>query len=524
MLGLLILIAIFVFISILLKPSTSLPTSIASAVDDKTISLPLITKDRVKPTETLPQPIDTPTQTPISTATIPPPESTITILEDFEGQSENWKVDKDVSNGGAIEQDTQHVHNGKHSAKLNTSAANASANLRLNFFDSAADHQWNERPGTWHWQQTYLYVPATTIDQLNSNEYITIGGLWSNQSNYGWWLRVRQNGELYVVGHRDSDGQPIEFKVYGQLPVDQWVSLELGLHTQNGPGVKRAFAFLIDGSFYGWYHQGKLGNETYDRAAVGILETNANAPLVVYIDDWATPDNSKFPTGPDLRSTNTLQEQDYRLSSGIQWQIDWTSWENRLQLHPTYGLFAGITRLQSGRNLDRMPELKEGWAEIEVDWPNGVPSLNPSQYFGPMVGFRKEINREENLEIIPIGQGNGNVDLTLEAWVNGGPVILANWPMPLASIGGTHIPEPGDIIRVRWQQSSASQLNVKASYYDASAVQWHTNVIDLTVNINNINGVNFTDGYHLASSITIDTVEYAIRRFKVGTLDTYPSP
>ncbi len=172
-------------------------------------------------------------------------------------------------------------------------------------------------------------------------------------------------------------------------------------------------------------------------------------------------------------------------------------------MDPTAGLYSANERLQSGRNLDRMPDLTSGWAEIEMDWPNGTPDTAPSSYFGPMVGFRKEINREENLEVIPIGRGGGAVDLVLEAWVNGGPVGLGQWGMPLASIGGSHIPEPGDIIRARWEQINASQLNVKASFFDASANKWYTNVIDVTINNTNIDGINFTDGYHQASSITI---------------------
>jgi hypothetical protein len=94
--------------------------------------------------------------------------------------------------------------------------------------------------------------------------------------------------------------------------------------------------------------------------------------------------------------------------------------------------------------------------------------------------------------------------------------------MPVASIGGTHIPEPGDIIRARWEQVNATQLNVRASYFDASANTWHTDVINVTINNANVDGINFTDGYHQASSITIDSPDYSIRRFKVGTLVTYP--
>jgi hypothetical protein len=144
-----------------------------------------------------------------------------------------------------------------------------------------------------------------------------------------------------------------------------------------------------------------------------------------------------------------------------------------------------------------------------------------------MVGFRKEINREENLEVIPVGAGGGNVNLVLEAWVPPGEAkVLAQWAMPTASIGGTHIPEAGDIIRARWDQLSLTELRVRASYYDASAALWYTDIINHTLDPRAVKGsgtaVNFNDGYHTASSITIDSTFYSIRRFKLGTAATAP--
>jgi hypothetical protein len=224
-----------------------------------------------------------------------------------------------------------------------------------------------------------------------------------------------------------------------------------------------------------------------------------------------------------------VQEQDYRTQSGIGWQIDWSTWSKALRLDPQSGLFSEADRVQSGRNLDRMPDLSNGWAEIEIGWPSGTPAASPTGYFGPMVGFRKEINREENVEVIPIGQGGGDVNLALEAWV-GSPIILAQWQMPLIAAGGSRIPEPGDIIRVRWAAGiSATDLNVRASYFDASANRWYVNVIDHTFDASALPGgafgpVDFTDGYHTASSVTIDSPSYSIRRYKVGTLSTYPAP
>jgi hypothetical protein len=421
-----------------------------------------------------------------------------------------------------VEQSDLFAAEGIYSARTSTSSSSDKAQIRINFSDPASAHQWNERPGTWHWQQASVYLPSSSIDQLGPGEYFTIAGMWpSNGGPFGWFLRVHQNGSLYAFGYTIG-GNPVEFNIYGSFPLDQWVELELGLHSQNGPGVKRAFAFLINGSFYGWYHQGNMVDETYDRIAFGILDTNSNENLEVFIDQWHVLTDNNFPGGPDFRSTDILQEQDFRNQSGIQWQIDWNTWEWDLHLHPLYGIYSNISRLQSGRNLDRMPDITSGWAEIEIDWPNGTPPLNPSSFFGPMVAFRKEVNREENLEFVPIGAGNGNVDLVMEAWVNGGPVVYAQWPLPTASIGGTHIPEPGDIIRARWEQINSSDLNMRVSFYDASTATWHNDVINITENITNIGGVDFQDGFHTMSSITIDSIYYSIRRFQVGTLTTYP--
>ena len=139
-----------------------------------------------------------------------------------------------------------------------------------------------------------------------------------------------------------------------------------------------------------------------------------------------------------------------------------------------------------------------------------------------MIGFRKEINREQNLEVIPRGNGDGTVDLLLEAWDGLGPVVLAQWPLPTASFGGSSIPEPGDIIRVRWTQVYADCAQVRASYFDASAGTWAVDAITGVYDVSNVNGVDFNDGFHAASSVTIDSPYYSIRRYQVGTLATYP--
>ncbi len=461
----------------------------------------------------------------VATVWLAVPASAQAVLETFEAAATSWQVTADASGGGAVARSTVRAATGAASARLSTAAAGARAAIRTNFTDAGPAHVWEERPGTYRWQRARLYLPGATVAALGAADAITIGRFWaSGQTGTTWAVRVRQGGALSVIGTRDSDGALIEFPVYAAFPVDQWVEFEIGLHSQLGPGVKRALAFVVNGQVHGWYHQGRMQNETYDRSAIGLVDVTSAAALEAFVDDWGEAGASAFPTGADLRSTAALQEQDYRTQNGAGWQIDWTTWANDLRMDPVHGLYSNASRLQSGRNIDRMPSLVSGWAEIEIGWPQGTPPTAPTGYFGPMVGFRKEINREENLEIIPIGRGNGNVDLVLEAW-NERELILAQWQLPAATVNGqtTRIPQAGDIIRARWEQVGATSLAVRASYYDGSAATWHTDIIAVTITLNNLHGVNFTDGFHTASSITTDSTAYGIRRFRVGTLATYPS-
>lgn len=490
-------------------------------LDSQPLRVTTATVPAPRPNRVLLPVMQAPKSVPVATET--PTE----VLESFEEEPAQWQVTPIAVGGGTVQQSSITAYAGSYSAQLQTEDAGQIAQIQVDVIDSAGSQAvWGERPGRWFWQRARVYIPSTTVHQLSSNQYFTLGGFWPSTSDQaGWWLRVRADGDLTVYGF-DANGTPEEFRIYSSVPLDAWFELELGRHSQNGPGVKQAFAILINGQFYGWYHQGAFPAAPYDRVALGLLATNGTGPLTVYLDEWGYLTTDAWPSGADLRPTLTLQEQDYRTEQGDQWQIDWSTWRNDLRLHSTFGLYSETDRLQSGRNLDRMPDLTEGWAEIEIDWPKGTPPTTPNGYFGPMVGFRKEINREENLEVIPIGQGNGNVDLALEAWA-GGPVIYATWSLPLASVGGTHLPEPGDIIRARWTQPSATEIRAQADYYDASQAQWHLNVIDHTLTATAVGNsdfgpVNFMDGYHTASSITIDSPHYSIRRYRVGTLATYP--
>ena len=482
------------------------------------------------PTET---PAETPAETPTATAaaTFTPTPGPTRVegapLENFDGSLAQWLVQQQAA-GGNITQSANHAASAPYAARAATASAGATAYLYTSYSDPASARTWGERPGVWRWQRARIYLPAATVANLGATDALTIAGLWpsAQSGSHGWWLQVHKDGRLYVAGF-DADGARRVFDVYGTFPQDQWVDLEIGLHSQNGPGVKRAFAFLVNGAFHGWYHQGRLTNETYDRAAFGILTTTSAQPLELYVDDWRAMTTAPLPDGPDSRPAAAVQELDYRAQSGNLWQIDWSTWGKDLRMDAQHGLFSANERLQSGMNIDRMPDLTSGWAEIEVGWPQGTPDKAPSSYFGPMVGFRKEIAVEENLEVIPFVDDKGEMWLVLEAWLSNGPLIMAEWPMPTASIGGTHIPEPGDIIRARWDAAQPTGwLRVRASYFDASSATWHADIIDHTFNASAVsnNGVtvNFNDGYHKASSITIDSPSYSIRRFKAGTTATAP--
>lgn len=446
------------------------------------------------------------------------------VVETFEGETWAWVVTADTAGGGSAARSDVTAAVGTYAAQLSTASADDRAALHAAFMDSANAHAWDERSGSWHWQRASVYLPAATVAALSGSEYFTLAGLYpsSDPAGYGWYLRVGPDGALSVVGTRFWDASQIVFDVFGTFPLDRWVEVEIGLHSQAGPGVKRAFAFLVDGAFYGWYRQGRMEEETFNRAAFGILDTNSAAPLTIYVDQWRQATRDRFPDGPDDRPTDQLHQVDYRQQSGVLWQIDWGTWENNLTLHPEHGLYSESFRLQSGFNMERMPALTSGWGEIEIGWPNGEPPECTGTYCGAMIGFRKDINREENLEIIPWTDDDGATYLVLEAWVEGGPFILARWRMPdAAAAPGQNIQEPGDIVRARWEEVSATEINVRASYYDASAETWFEDIIDHTLDASNVGGVNYFDGYHVASSITIDSPYYSIRRFAAGTLDTY---
>lgn len=458
------------------------------------------------------------TSTPAPASCIESPD--YPVSESFEESMETWSVSIQSENAGKIDSSKAHALHGNTSALLIASSPADSAYIEVAFHDPASDHSWGERPGTWRWQKASIFLSSDIIGKLVNDEYLTLAGFWPKAGGaFGWYLRVHEGAELEVLGYT-SDAKMVEFPIFAELPLDRWVDLEIGLHSQNGPGVKRSFAVILDGRFYGWFQQGHMADELYNRAGIGILSTTSQEPLEVFVDCWLEPSSSPDPWGPDYRPSSESYQKDFREVSGENWQIDWSTWGNHLILDPKEGLYSQEYRLQSGVNLDRMPVLTDGWAGIEIGWPQGIPPLVPEGYFGPMIAFRKEINREENLEIVPFGGGDGSVWWILEAWVGGGVLPLTYWVAPEASVGGSHIPEAGDLLQVRWEQTEAQAIHVQAHYYDASDEIWYHNMIDTIVD--SLQGdVDFSDGYHLMSSITTDSPFYSIRNFTLGSLETY---
>ena len=111
-----------------------------------------------------------------------------------------------------------------------------------------------------------------------------------------------------------------------------------------------------------------------------------------------------------------------------------------------------------------------------------------------MIAFRKSVELEENLEVVPVYRSNtGTVDLVFQSWTNG-PIEYAKWQLP-PDVNGRRLPGRGDIIRARWQEVSVTQIRVRVDYYDASAGIWTLDAINHTAVLNNVNGVNFLRRY-----------------------------
>ena len=423
--------------------------------------------------------------------------------ESFEDIPANWIVETDTNGAGStVGRSSAQNHSGAYSAAAFTTNSNSKAQVR-----DVISSNWSgvptSGPGEYIWQRAYVYVPAATANALTGNEYLDLGGMYVSGDSSGFYLRLKASGALYATGP-GSTGQAV-FNLYDTFPLDQWVEVELGLWSRNTSDLDRAGCFIVNGKFYGWFTNGESGTN-YNRAAMGIVATNSADDLAVYIDDWHIYTTGTSPTGADNRPTGTTYTKDFTGQSGENIGYHYTTWENGYTLDANYGLFPS-GRIQSSIETSKMPDLSDGWSQIVIDWTGGhTPPWPPNligSFFGPMIGFRKSVELEENLEIVPVYRsGTGSVDLVFESWTIG-PKEYAAWQLPLDG-NGHRIPGQDDIIRARWQEVSSSELQVQVDYYDASAGTWTMNAINHTQALNNVNGVNFLADTHRAVTNTID--------------------
>jgi hypothetical protein len=443
-------------------------------------------------------------------------------LESFE-EPTGWDVTSDTSGSGSVvERSNEQSYYGTYCAKCSTTNSGAKAQIRHSTWVSNWANVPVSNPGEHVWWKGYIYIPSATANAITGSEYIDLAGYYVSSTGAGFYLRLTEGAKLEMRGPGDS-GQGGS-KLWASMPLDQWVEIEIGLWSQDTGDLNRAFAVVINGDYFGWFTRG-VGTQNYDRLAVGIIGTNSNDDLVVYVDEMNTTTTNVNPEGSDNRPTGNSALLDYRNQSGENVGYHYTTWEsNSPDMNATYGLSA-TSRIQSGINHERMPSLANGWSMLVINWDNGsTPSWPPTgngNFFAPMIGFHKSIELEENLEIVPIYRpGDGTVDLVYESWTIS-PVEYAEWQLPLDG-SGHRIPGQGDKIYVTWEEVSATNIHVVVDYYDASADTWYSSVIDDNRNLSNVSGVNFLDGDHLAVTNTIDSGQYSIISQEIGTLGTAP--
>ena len=104
-----------------------------------------------------------------------------------------------LSGSGTLQPSTSLAADGQTSAQLSTNGSPARAQLQVSLSDSASAHSWEERPGTWYWQRVLVYVPATTVAQLQNDQYFTLASLAPSAGGpFGWQLRVQALSLIHI--------------------------------------------------------------------------------------------------------------------------------------------------------------------------------------------------------------------------------------------------------------------------------------------------------------------------------------
>ena len=445
--------------------------------------------------------------------------------ENFETES-SWLIETDTSGAGStVARSNEQAYNGTYSAKCFTTNSGAKAQVR-DVISSPWSGVPSADPGEFIWQRAYIYIPSATANALTGSEYLDFAGFYVSGDSSGWYLRLKASAAIYAVG--PGSGGQVEFNLYKAFPLDQWVELEIGLWSQNIEAGMRSFIALVNGNCYGWYRLG-VGSTDYDRVAMGVLATNSADDLAVYIDYWYDKTTDADPTGTDNRLTSNPTTIDFRSQSGKDIDFQYQTWEEAGASWQDATRGIGGFRSQAGPNSDKQrTNLESGWAEIVLDWVGGVePAWPPDEtwgtyFFASMVAFKKYFPDEENLEIVILYNyaGSGTAELAYESWVTAG-TVFDTWELPEATAeAGAHFPEPGDRIRVRWEETSATNLKVEADYYDASTATWYLTILSDERDMTNQAGVNWLDHKHNSVSITTETTKYSVRSIQYGTLAT----
>lgn len=439
-------------------------------------------------------------------------------VEQFEDIVSNWIVETDTSGtGSAVARSATQKRNGTYSAECTTTNSGAKAQVR-----DVINSTWAGVPvdsSVFVWQRAHIYVPSATANALTAAEYLDLAAIYVSADASGWYLRLMENAALWGVG--PGTGGQSSFNLYATLPLDQWVEIKVGLWSRASGDLDRAGCFMVDGKFYGWFTKGEAGTD-YTRTAMGIVATNSSDDLTVFVDDWYIFSTSETPPGTDLRPNGNNYYKAYTDQDGENVGYHYTTWENGYTFNATYGL-TPANRIQSGFEHSLMDDLSNGWSQIVIDWAGGAtPPWPPDamgEFYAPMVAFRKSVELEENLEIV-LKYRSGTTDMVFESWTIAA-VEYAEWEIPVDHVVGQRVPGRGDIIRVFWQEVSATQIRVRVDYYDASANTWTIDAIDTTQTLNNVSGVDFLADTHRAVTNTIDSNDYTIVSQTLGTLDSW---
>ena len=445
--------------------------------------------------------------------------------EPFETES-GWIIETDTSGvGSTVARSNEQAYAGSYSGKCFTTNSGAKAQVR----DVIASH-WDDvpsaDPGEFIWQRARIFIPTATADALTGAEYLDLAGFYVSSSASGWYLRLGASAVLQAVG--PYGGTQYAFTLYDTLPINQWVELEIGLWSQTIEAGGRSFIVFVNGDVYGWYRLGSK-NTDYDRVAMGILATNSNDDLTVYVDNWYIYTTGTDPVGTDNRLISDPTTIDFTDQSGHNIDIQYATWKDAGTTWQDATNGVGGVRFQCGPNSDKQrANLESGWAEIVLDWIDGTePAWPPdvlwgTYFFANMVAFKKYCPDEENLEIVILynWDSSGTAELAYEAWGDS-QVVYKLWELPEAtSEAGAHFPEPGDKIRVHWEEVSATNLAVNVDYYDVSTNTWYWDCIVDSRNMSNQAGVNWLDHIHNQIEVTLETTKYSVRSIRYGTLGT----